>query len=80
MVGGLELGGAAALLVPRLTAWAGSLLVLIMLAALVTVLVHPGSLGPSGPLVHLAFLAIVVPARWSRRWRPGTGAPRDSYS
>jgi uncharacterized membrane protein YphA (DoxX/SURF4 family) len=70
VVGGAEMVGALLLLVPRFTVYAAGMLMFIMSAALVTVLIHPGQMGPSGPIVHLVVLSIILAARWKVRWRP----------
>ncbi len=70
VVGGAEMVGALLLLVPRLTAYAAGMLIIIMIAALITVLIHPGQMGPSGPIIHLIVLSIILAARWRVRWRP----------
>ena len=67
VVGCLEIGGSLTLLVPRLAGYGGVLLLGIMLAALGTVLLHPGSMGPVAPLIHIVVLAVVVRVRWRSR-------------
>jgi len=69
VVGGAEMVGALLLLVPRFTAYAAGTLIFIMIAALITVLIHPGQMGPSGPIIHLVVLSIILAARWKVRWR-----------
>lgn len=69
VIGACEMTLAAALLVPRLAAYAAIGLVVIMLGALVTVLAHPGQMGPVPPVAHLVALAVILAARWPVRWR-----------
>ena len=75
VVGAAEVFGVLLLLVPRLAGYGAVLLMVIMLGALGTVLTHPGQMGPTTPAVHLVVLAVILWARWPRRWRPGK--PRD---
>jgi len=69
VIGGLEAVGALLLLVPAVAARAAGLLIAIMAVALVTVLVHPGRLGPTAPIVHLVLLSSIAWLRWARRRR-----------
>lgn len=71
VVGTLEVAGALLLIPPRSSSYAGGVLIVVMLGALVTVLLHPGRLGPGAPLIHMAVLVPVVVLRWRSRWRPG---------
>ncbi len=78
VIGAGELGLAIVLLAPRFASYAATGLVGIMLGALGTVLLHPGRMGPEPPLLHLTVLAIIIVARWQKRWRPvpsGTAQP-----
>ena len=67
-VGAAEVAGALALLVPRVSSFAATLLAMVMLSAAVTLLRHPG--GPLGwgmtPLFYLVVLAVVGTYRWPR--------------
>ena len=74
VIGAVELGFAVLLLVPRLAAWAGIVLIVVMLGALATVIVHDSPLGVTGPIVHMVALGIVVAGRWRDRLRPRYGA------
>lgn len=73
VIGASELVGALLLLVPRLASYAAGLLIVIMIGALATVLMHPGRMGPGTPLLHLVVLAIILVARRGSRWRPRSG-------
>lgn len=75
VVGAAEVVAALLLLVPRLAAYAALLLVGIMFGALHAVTTHDSSLGVDGPLLHLAFLAVILAVRWRRRWRPRSPSP-----
>ena len=77
VVGAAEVGFALALLVPRVRIPAAAGLALIMVVALGTVVLHPGALGPDGPLVHLAFLAVIAGVEIRRR-RGGPAGPQTS--
>jgi uncharacterized membrane protein YphA (DoxX/SURF4 family) len=72
LVGAVELGGAIALLIPPIAAYAALLLAAVMLGAFITLVTHPG--GPLGwgatPLVYLVVLLGLAAARWQRRLRP----------
>lgn len=72
VIGAAEVGFSLLLLVPRLAAWGAAVLVVIMLGALGTVVVHDSPLGVTGPMVHLVALAIILAARWRVRWLPGS--------
>ena len=67
VTGGLELGLAVLMLVPRWASYAAIGLIVVMTGALGTVLMNPGRLGPGAPLMHLAVLAVIVWGRWGRR-------------
>ena len=70
VIGAAEVVLAFVLLVPRFAAYAAAGLILIMLGALGTVLLHPGPMGPVPPLAHVVALGIILAARWRSRWRP----------
>ncbi|MEM7414363.1 MAG: DoxX family protein [Gemmatimonadota bacterium] len=72
VVGVVEIAFALLLLVPRLAAWAASVLGIVMLGALATVVIHDSPLGVAGPIVNLVALAIVLGGRWPVRWRPSS--------
>lgn len=75
-VGGLELAGALLILWPGLAAYAALLLGVIMVGAAGTLLLHPGSMSISGPIIHLILLTVIFRARWARRlWRVGNSPP-----
>ena len=79
VIGAGELGLAIVMLVPRFASYAATGLIVIMLGALGTVLVHSdGRMGPEPPLIHIALLTIILVGRWKIRWRPdnaeGAGA------
>ena len=78
VIGAAEMGGAALLLVPRVTSYAAALLIVIMLGALATVLTHEGQMGPAPPAVNLVALSILLTARWGTRWRPEATSPPSS--
>ncbi len=67
VIGALELIGALALLVPRLTAYASVMLIVIMTGALSTVITNDSRLGVLAPTMHLAVLAALVALRWKDR-------------
>ena len=75
VIGGIEMLAAVLLLVPAWAAYAASVLIVVMVSALITVLVHPGDPTADGPIVHLVLLAIILAVRWQRRWRPGGSDP-----
>ena len=71
VIGAGELGLALVLLVPRFASYAATGLIVIMLGALGTVLVHSGGrMGPEPPLIHLVLLTIILVSRWKIRWHP----------
>ena len=77
VVGVVEVGAALLLIPARSSSYAGGVLLLVMLGALVTVLRHPGQLGPGAPLLHGALLMVIVALRWKSRLRPdGSGRRR----
>jgi uncharacterized membrane protein YphA (DoxX/SURF4 family) len=69
VVGGVEMGGAISLFIPRVAAYGALVLAVVMLGALATLMTHPG--GPLGwgatPLVYLVALLGIAAARWQRR-------------
>ena len=74
VIGGVEMIGGVLLLVPRLAAYSAGVLVVVMLVATGTVLLHPGTLGPGASLVNAAALVVVLVGRWGRRrGRPTVG-------
>ena len=68
--GAAEVVLAVLLLIPRIAAYAAAGLIVIMLGALVSTLLHPGRLGPVPPLMHIVVLSVILLARWKVRWRP----------
>lgn len=74
LVGGLEFVAGVAFLVPRLATYAGALIAAIMLAAVVTLLAHPGDMGPLVPVVNTVVFAAVAWMRRGKRWRPGASS------
>lgn len=70
MTGGAEMAFALLMLVPRFAAWAAIALMLIMIGALVTLVVHDDPLGVTAPIVNMVLLSIVIAGRWKDRWRP----------
>lgn len=67
VTGGLELGLALGLLVPRWASYAAIGLIVVMVGALATVLLNPGRLGPGAAVMHLVVLTGIAWARWGRR-------------
>ena len=72
VIGVVEVAGALAILVPRLATWAALVLGTVMLGAVVTLILHPGTMGWGTPVVHIVLLAIIAVARW--RGRLGSGS------
>ncbi|MGD2069694.1 MAG: DoxX family protein [Gemmatimonadota bacterium] len=68
VVGAVEVVGAVLLVVPRTAAWAACILLVVMLSATATVLLHPGDMGPSPSLIHVVVLTVVLAARWPVRF------------
>ena len=75
VVGGLEVAGAVGVLVPRLTAFAATGLVLLMIGATVTNLTVLGA-PPWSPLVLVVLAALVAWAGWRRILSPAPPAER----
>lgn len=70
VIGAGEIGLSILLLVPRLASYAATGLIVIMLGALGTVLLHPGGrMGPGAPTVHLIVLTVILISRWGNRLR-----------
>ena len=67
LIGVLELAGALALLAPKLTAYAASGLVVIMLGALYTVLTNDTTLGSTTIIIHLVLMSLLTRVRWGAR-------------
>jgi uncharacterized membrane protein YphA (DoxX/SURF4 family) len=69
IVGAVEILGAVALLVPRLTSYAAMVLGIVMASAAFTLWLHPN--GPLGrgttPCIYFALLVVVGLYRWPRR-------------
>ncbi len=74
LIGALELGGALMLLIPRFASYAAGLLIVVMLGALATVVIHDDPLGVTGPIIFFVALTILLLARWGRRWQPSGGS------
>lgn len=70
VVGAVEMLGAGLLLLPGVAAYAALVLCVVMVGALEAVLTTETDLGWFDPVIHLAFLGIILRARWGRRWRP----------
>lgn len=67
VIGILELIGALALLVPKLTAYASIMLIVIMTGALSTVIANDSNLGVLGPTMHITVSAALLALRWKKR-------------
>jgi uncharacterized membrane protein YphA (DoxX/SURF4 family) len=67
VTGALEMAGAVLLLVPRLSVYAAGMLACIMLAALTTVLTHPGELTWTASFVQLVIMNLIIALRIVRR-------------
>jgi len=69
VVGGLEVLGAVGLLIPRLTEYAAVGLIVLMIGAVATHLIHGEGLHVLRPLIFIVFLALVVYLRrpWSNQ-------------
>jgi len=67
VIGILELIGALALLVPKLTAYASIMLIVIMTGALSTVITNDSNLGVLGPTMHLVVSTTLLALRWKKR-------------
>ena len=74
VVGVIEVAGAVGVLVPQLASYGATLLGVVMLAALLTLLGHPG--GPLGrgatPAVYIVLLAVIAASRWRQRLAVGS--------
>ena len=67
-VGALEIAGAVAALVPRYATYGAALVAAIMVVAAGTLLLHPGELTPTVPIVNVvAFTTIAVARAKDRR-------------
>ena len=64
VIGVLEVGGALALLAPRIAAPAAMMLGGIMIGAALTLITHPGPMGWATPVVHFGLLAVIAIARF----------------
>lgn len=73
VVGAAEVVAGVSLFIPRLAAWAASVLALIMGGAFVTLLTHPSDKMGWGatPLFYLVIVGLVGAVRWRDRVRPG---------
>ena len=74
VIGAIEVAGGVALLIPRLTSYAGILLSIVMLGAAATQVMRGGRNGV-GELVFATLLALVAWMRWRDRWRIGRSTP-----
>ena len=70
VIGAVEVAGGLALLIPRLTSYAGIILSIVMLGAAATQVMRGGRNGV-GELVFATLLALVAWIRWRDRWRIG---------
>ncbi len=68
LIGGAEVTLATLLLIPRLTSYVAVPLIVIMVGAIYTVLTNESQTGPGMPAIHITVLAILMWARWSKRW------------
>ena len=66
VIGALELVGAIGLLIPRIAGYAAAGLILLMIGAALTNLIHGDGLQVLRPLIFMVFLALVVYLR--RPW------------
>jgi uncharacterized membrane protein YphA (DoxX/SURF4 family) len=71
VIGVLEIVGGLAFFVPRFATYAGALISAIMLVAVVTLVTHPGEMGPLVPVVNIVVFTTVAWSRRAVRWRPG---------
>ena len=76
VIGGLEMLGASLLWVPSLAAYSALGLIVIMVGAVGTVLIHPGQMGPGVAVFHLFALSVIAWARWSLRRGAARGRAR----
>lgn len=67
VIGILEVIGALALLVPKLTAYASIMLIIIMTGALSTVITNDSSLGVLAPTMHITVSVALLALRWKKR-------------
>ncbi|MCZ6758907.1 MAG: DoxX family protein [Gemmatimonadetes bacterium] len=67
VIGILELIGALALLVPKLTSYAAGMLIVIMTGALSTVITNDSSLGVLAPTMHIVISTALLALRWKKR-------------
>ena len=70
VVGVAEVGGAVAILLPRIASYAALMLLVIMLGAIWTELTRGPQLGPLMPTIHIVVLSTILIARWRGRWLP----------
>ena len=70
VIGLAEAGGAVLLLFPRIASYSAALLIVIMVGAFWTVTTKEADLSAVDPIVTAIVLAIVLAARWPRRYRP----------
>ena len=72
LVGILELAGAALVLIPRTAAYGAATIIVVMLGAVGTHVVHAEGIHEVVPLI---MATIVLLGRWRRMWRPGRPGP-----
>src|SRR5262245_12120994 len=79
LIGVLETGSAALLLVPRTAAYGAIAIIVVMLGAIGTnVVAHMPLHGLIPPTVAMLFAAVVLAARWRQRARPSGSPAVDS--
>lgn len=70
LVGSVEVTAASAFFFPRFATYAASVIVVIMVGATLTLLTHPGQMGPTAPIANIIAFSLVGFLRRNERWQP----------
>lgn len=71
VIGGLEIGVALFVLIPKLASYASIVLITILLGAFFTLLFNESDLSLIDPWFSILILLVPLLGRWKQRWKPG---------
>jgi len=71
LIGALEVVGGLAVFVPRFATYGAGLVAVIMVGAAGTLLMNPGDMGPTVPLMNIIAFTMIAYARRGVRWKSG---------
>ena len=70
LIGVLEVVGGLSVFVPRFATYGASLVAAIMIGAAATLIMNPGEMGPTVPLINIVLFAGIAYFRREVRWTP----------